>query len=109
LWSLGGSWEISRENFYSKNSAFPYLRIKATYGSSGNVNTSVSHFPTARYYVDNSTDMLIAQIKSVGNPSLRWEQVYTFNTGVDFASRNQRLQGSVDYYVKNASDLVGNN
>ena len=43
----------------------------------------------------------------MGNPSLRWEQVNTFNLGFDFGSRNRRLSGSLEYYVKKASDLIG--
>lgn len=106
LWSLGGNWNISQEEFY-KSELIPYLRLRATYGSSGNTNQSVSTFPTIRY--NNGTENKLPQgtILSAGNPSLRWERVNTFNTGIDFASKNDRIGGSVDYYIKNAEDLIG--
>src|SRR5690606_9999171 len=49
LWSVGGGWELSREGFYPWDAWLPYVRLRATYGISGNVNKRVTHFPTVRY------------------------------------------------------------
>lgn len=107
LWSIGGSWDMSQENFYQVT-WLPYLRLRATYGSSGNVNKSVSAFPTMRFTAqDIFTRLSYGRILSTGNPSLRWEQVNTFNLGIDFAGTGRRVDGSVEYYVKNAKDLIG--
>ncbi|MCX2680303.1 TonB-dependent receptor [Galbibacter sp. EGI 63066] len=40
------------------------------------------------------------------NPDLKWEQTSQLNVGVDFGFFNQRLSGSVDYYIKNTEDLL---
>src|SRR3546814_12012664 len=48
LWSVGASWEISREPFYRLNSV-PYLRLRSTYGFSGNIDPSMSALTTIRY------------------------------------------------------------
>ncbi|WP_316818954.1 SusC/RagA family TonB-linked outer membrane protein [Pedobacter nyackensis] len=106
LWSLGGNWNISQEKFYHSE-LIPYLRLRTTYGSSGNTNQSVSTFPTIRYNTGTENKLPNGTIVSAGNPSLRWERVNTLNTGVDFASKNDRISGSLDYYVKNAEDLIG--
>ncbi|MBE9599846.1 SusC/RagA family TonB-linked outer membrane protein [Pedobacter sp. MC2016-24] len=106
LWSAGVSWELSKEKFYSL-SAIPYLRLRATYGSSGNVNPNVSAFPVASYIPDLRTGLPAASLIGAGNPNLRWETVKTTNLGMDFALLNQRLKGSMEYYIKNASDLIG--
>ncbi|SDE94661.1 TonB-linked outer membrane protein, SusC/RagA family [Mucilaginibacter pineti] len=106
LWSIGSSWELSKEPFYQLK-WLPYLRLRATYGSSGNVNTSVSAFPTALYNTDAITGLPNASLTSAGNPDLRWEQVKTFNAGIDFALSNRRIEGSIEFYNKNASDLIG--
>jgi len=107
LWSIGGSWEPAREAFYAWG-WLPYLRIRATYGRSGNVNKSVSVFPTIVHFgPDWISGLQSAQLTSIGNPSLRWEQVSTVNFGADFRSKNQRVSGSVEFYRKIAKDLIG--
>src|SRR5690606_14503812 len=92
LWSIGGSWEASKEAFYGVSGWFPYLRLRATYGSAGNVNKQVSVFPTVSYSSDSNTGLATARVRNVGNPSLRWEQVKTVNVAVDFALFNRRIQ-----------------
>src|SRR5690606_6535874 len=100
LWSMGGSWNMSREAFYGLSDFLPYLRLRATYGGAGNVNKQVSVFPVVRFTTNSATGLPVANVQSVGNPSRRWEQVNTLNLGLDFASRNNRIQGSVEYYKK---------
>jgi hypothetical protein len=41
------------------------------------------------------------------NKSLRWERTATTNIGIDFSVLNNRISGSVDYYNRNTSDLLG--
>ncbi len=107
LWSVGASWEASKEGFYSVE-WLPYLRLRTTYGSSGNVNSSVSAFPVMRNMgIESITSFPYANLLSIGNPSLRWEQVNTLNLGVDFGSKNRRIAGSLEYYIKDAQDLIG--
>lgn len=106
LWSVGGSWEASKESFYHID-WLPYMRLRATYGSSGNVNKQVSVYPTVSFSIGSFTNLRTAQLTSAGNPSLRWEQVNTLNLAVDFAAKNRRINGTVDYYVKHAEDLIG--
>lgn len=107
LWSIGGSWVISAEE-WSKFSTIEYLRLRTTYGSAGNVNKDVSVYPTIRHLSsDPTTGMPSAFITSVGNPSLRWEQVRTFNIGWDTRMLDGRLSIGIDYYAKTAKDLIG--
>src|SRR3546814_9857020 len=84
-----------------------YLRLRATYGSSGNVNKLVSVYPTVAYTTDFLSGLQTARILSAGNPSLRWEQVNTLNLALDFATKSHRISGSLDYYIKDAEDLIG--
>jgi len=108
LWSIGGSWEVSKEPFY-RMKRLPYLRIRSTYGSAGNIDKSQSYYPTISVGTDGRTGLNNAVLSSPGNPSLRWEQVKTWNLGVDWALVNRRISGSIEYYRKHASDLLGNN
>lgn len=106
LWSAGLSWRVSDELFY-KIAWLPYLKLRATYGYSGNVDKSVTAFTTVSYGTDFTTDLRSATVRSPGNPNLRWEKVAIMNFGVDFNVLNDRIQGSLEYYQKNSSDLLG--
>jgi TonB-linked outer membrane protein, SusC/RagA family len=106
LWSIGGSWDISKERFYPIAAYVPYVRIRSTYGIAGNVNKSVTHFPTIQYS-SASTVLNMATLTSVGNPSLRWEKVSTLNLGLDWRAFGNRVSGSVEAYFKKGADLIG--
>lgn len=108
LWSLGGSWEITKERFF-KHSPMHYLRVRTTYGSAGNIDKSQSHYPTISLGTNSITDLPQATLQHPGNPSLRWEQVNTFNIGIDWGFLSNRLRGSVEYYNKHAKHLLGDN
>ena len=107
LWSIGASWEMSKEDWF-RSPVLNYLRLRSTFGRAGNVNKNVSALPTIQYfgYTEYDQGMPIALIRSVGNPSLRWEQVNTLNFGLDFRLWD-RISGNLDYYLKDASNLVG--
>ncbi|MCY4780785.1 SusC/RagA family TonB-linked outer membrane protein [Sphingobacterium sp. UT-1RO-CII-1] len=107
LWSVGGSWDVSKEDFYAVD-WLPYLRLRTTYGSAGNVNKSVSAYPTISMSGTlYDTDLYMAYVRSVGNPSLRWERVNTLNLAVDYKLKSNRLAGTVEYYAKWSHDLIG--
>lgn len=105
LWSSGLSWNIAKEKFYHLE-AVPYLKVRATYGYSGNVDpgksavTTISYSGTSIY-----TNSPYSQVSNFANPDLRWEKIRTINFGLDFRSKNDRLYGSIDYYLKAATDL----
>lgn len=107
LWSLGGSWDVGREDFYGLD-WMPYLRMRATYGSAGNIDKSQSHFPTIRISTNSITNLMQATLTS-GNPSLRWEQVNTGNLAMDWRMFSNRFSGSLEYYNKHAKHLLGDN
>lgn len=108
LWSTGVSWDIGREKFWG-SSPFDYLRMRLTYGTSGNIDpaktalTTILYVPNALY-----TNYNYAIINKIANPSLRWEKVATTNWGFDFSLHNGTIKGSIDYYRKKGTDLFGN-
>lgn len=108
LWSVGGAWLISQENFYSAK-WMDRLRFRLSYGYNGNVNQRESVYPIVSYMVDTYTQQLSGKLQNIGNPSLRWEKVSNLNAALDFSLLGSRISGSVEWYTKNASDLIGNN
>ncbi|WP_270089139.1 SusC/RagA family TonB-linked outer membrane protein [Sphingobacterium sp. SYP-B4668] len=109
LWSVGGSWLLSEERSYPFGKSLPHLKLRATYGLSGNVNRSITHFPVVRFTTDQESGNTAASLTSVGNPSLKWEEVRTLNLAVDIGTRGNRIKGSVEFYKKWGNDLIGDN
>lgn len=108
LWSVGASWNIASEDFYKFN-LLPKLKLRVTYGYSGNVVTGVPAYAVVTYLGSNGiTGLPSAQTSNPPNPDLRWEKVGLTNIGVDFGSKNNRLTGSIEYFDKQATDLVIN-
>lgn len=107
LWSAGLAWVVSSEEFM-KEAPLSYLRLRITYGSSGNVNKSLSAKTTAAFSPTDFFSLLpYATIQNPPNPTLRWEKVKMLNFGIDFEPRNGRVGGSLEYYRKRGLDLFG--
>ncbi|MDB5277300.1 MAG: SusC/RagA family TonB-linked outer membrane protein [Ferruginibacter sp.] len=107
LWSVGAGWKISGENFYNSE-LVNYLKLRVSYGYSGNVDLSKTALPVARYVAnDRNTNYPYSRIQVLNNPDLRWEQSRQLNTGLDFALKSNVLSGSVDWYSKWGTDLYG--
>lgn len=107
LWSAGASWDISKEPIYHFGT-IPYLRMRATYGSSGNVDPSLSAVTTIHYSSINPyTQTPFAETDKFYNPDLRWEKSKQLNIGIDFKLRDGRIWGSLEYYRKKGTDLYG--
>lgn len=47
-----------------------------------------------------ATDMKYLMMDRLANPGLQWEKTESFNIGLDFAVLDNRLSGSIDYYLK---------
>jgi len=108
LWSVGGSWKTSAEPFY-KLSWLPYVRFRMTYGSNGNISRLATAFATIKFLTGGASSIPAnaASIQSLPNSSLRWEQVKILNLGMDFESKNNRIAGTLEFYTKHATDLMG--
>lgn len=107
LYSVGVSWDISKEPFY-KVSFLPYLRIRVTDGYNGNLSKSLSAYTTAGSGSINIYNAPTQIIINPPNPSLSWEKVNVMNAALDFGTVNNRLSGSIEFYIKNGQNLLGN-
>ena len=108
FWSVGGLWEISKENFYKVN-WLPYLKLRGSYGFNGNIDPGMVAVSTIAYDIDNSryTGTSMARFDNYYNPKLRWETSRMINMALDFATRNNRITGSVEYFTKKGTNLFG--
>lgn len=108
LWSAGLAWMPGQEKFYHLT-WLPYLKLRVTYGFNGNVDKSLSAYTTASYLPADLSllNAPFAYILNPPNPDLKWERDKVVNWAVDFGTKNNRISGSLEYYIKNGYDLIG--
>lgn len=91
LGSIGGGWIISEEKF-AQSPKMPFLKLRATYGFSGNVDKSLSSDVTAQYasfqFYDVLPQMRAAILVNPPNPDLRWEKIRMSNLAMDWETQN---------------------
>lgn len=107
LWSVGGSWRISNEDFMKNASWIDNLSLRATYGLSGNVAKTVGPFLQARSTFNAEAGATATEILYPPNKTLRWEKTAVTNIGLDFGVLKNRISGSVDVYNRKSTDLLG--
>ena len=107
-YSLGGKWQIARENFMKDVSWINDLGMRFTYGVAGNSPYlgAGSNFDILRVTTNNTTGNAL-YVSTVANDKLTWEATHTYNLGFDFAIFKSRLSGSLDLYQKNTTDMLG--
>lgn len=110
LWSVGVMYNLHNERYMKPVSWVDRLTFRATYGQNGNACSSVSARTTISTDMsspDYATGIYYGEITDFGNPTLRWEKTSTTNIGLDFALFGNHLFGSIDYYNKKGSDILG--
>lgn len=107
LWSVGASWNISNEAFMKPVEWVDMLKLRLTYGITGNVDQSSSPYLLGSYLNSYYTNSSLTAILNPPNSSLRWEKTSTFNFGIDYMFI-KKLKGSFDVYRRYSSDLLVN-
>ncbi len=105
-------WVVSEEPFFNQIAdVMNYMKVRASYGQSG--NRTVGRYQTMAKvgggynYVDASGASIYTQsITSLASPSLKWETTTGVNLGIDFGFLNSRINGSINYYNNNTSNLL---
>jgi iron complex outermembrane receptor protein len=100
--SVAGAWNISNEDFLRNSKTFSNLKLRASWGQTGN-----QEFPAG-------ASQLRVGIGLNGNQSiinfrqddLKWETNTTTNIGIDFGFMDQRLTGTVDWFNRSTEDLI---
>lgn len=105
LWSVGLSYVIPTD----KANWIDRLSVRGTYGINGNVAKKVGPYMISETDSDPNYDTgeTQAYITSAPNSGLRWEKTKVINIGTDFNLWSGRLSGSVDFYNKKTTDLLG--
>lgn len=102
-------WNISKEAFMQDARFIDNLKLRASYGKTGNEAISVYKTITTDNTVQqpfNGVTTVGVTANNLGNNDLHWESTKTLNLGLDFGLFNSRIQGSVDFYKNNTYDLL---
>lgn len=107
--SVSAGWRINDENFLKEVNWINDLKLRASWGKSG--NSAISPYQTLNAlekttfaYNENPAYGYYPSI--LANKNLTWETTATVNVGIDFSFWRGRLSGSVDYYNADTKDLL---
>jgi TonB-dependent starch-binding outer membrane protein SusC len=111
--SASAMWNITGEDFMSNASVLNNLRLRAGVGLTGNQEfrnyLGIQYYESAGNTLNFETgeDAILFRFAHDANPNLKWEENFEVNIGVDYGLFNDRISGSVEYFVKNTYDLLG--
>lgn len=110
--AIAGAWRISQEQFLKNNNVLTDLKIRASYGVTGNQDGlgDYSYIPSYSLSNNNSlyplgTTYYNMYTPAAYNTAFKWEQTTSTNLGVDFGFLNNRISGSIEVYNKSISNL----
>ena len=99
--SVSGGWIISKESFMEKVDWISNLKLRASWGQSGN-----QEIPDHAYETLVSTSGGVVNIIRYGNPDLKWETTTQTNFGLDISILKDKLSLTTDYFVKKTTDIL---
>jgi TonB-dependent starch-binding outer membrane protein SusC len=106
-------WSMEKEKFMKSIKWLNQLKIRASYGVSGNqeignYHSQIIYKPTGQS-INPETGQTVVTFSPAwnANPDLKWEQTAEVNLGIDFAILNERISGTIEAYHKKTSDLLG--
>jgi len=106
--SLAFGWKISNESFLADNRKLSNLKLRASYGLTG--NQAIGPYESlATYRVQPPGEVGGAfgvDLAREANPDLKWETSYQTNIGVDVGLFENRISFSADYYNIDTKDLL---
>ncbi|NOT51656.1 MAG: SusC/RagA family TonB-linked outer membrane protein [Chitinophagaceae bacterium] len=108
FFSVGATWEASREAFIQNIKFINTLRVRASYGSTANAS-NFGNYPYQATYGAGTYSGINTQVSTYpGNPNLKWETTYILNFGLDFEFLKRRIYGDLNWYDKRTKDLLVN-
>lgn len=102
--SVSAGWRIGQEAFLKDNRVISELKLRSSYGLSGNQEVGFFNSLNALIPADYS-DYAGVRIGILGNPNFTWERTKQFDAGLDLGLMNDRLLITTDVYVRNTTNL----
>jgi TonB-linked SusC/RagA family outer membrane protein len=99
--SVSGAWVISKEKFMEKADWISNLKLRASWGQSGNQEIPNNAYQTLVTQTDGNVI-----ITRYGNPDLKWETTTQTDFGVDLSILKNKLTFTADYFDKTTDDIL---
>ena len=107
FWSVGGAWNVDQESFFTNVSDYiNSLKIRGSYGTTGNANISNYGWRQTFGYGGNYNGLPGGTFNSIGNDILTWETNKQLDIGADIGVWQNRVNVTVDYYKRVSSNLL---
>ena len=110
--SVALAWRVSDEDFIADLGAIDNLKIRASYGLTGNQGidpySTLATLSTGSTAILNGIPAVGARQGSLANPDLKWETTAQYDLGVEIGLFQSRLIAEVDFYYKKTEDLLLN-
>lgn len=110
---ISAGWRISEENFIRDNSpAIDNLKLRVSWGQSGNDNTGNFQFltgytyPSTNYILGNNIVTNGMVDTGVPNPNITWEESEMFNLGIDLSLWNRSLEMEADVFYRKRGGIL---
>lgn len=112
--SVALAWNLSEEPFLKDVDAVTNLKIRASYGVTGQQDGIGNYNYLPAYYTGTDSNQYIGQdgnYIATYKPSsyvgdLKWETTRSWNAGFDFGFLDDRITGSFDWYTRKTNDLL---
>ncbi len=108
FWSVGGAWNMHKENFLDNADFITNLKLRASYGVTGNASIGLNLYQALLGYDSDYNGEGASYPSSIGNQDLTWETSNTVDVGIDFGLFKNRVNGSFAYYRRESKDLLLN-
>ena len=107
--SIAGAWKISEESFMQDQSFFRDLKLRASYGKSG--NQAIDPYRTLGVLTEANTTLNGAEVPGLtlgrpSNPNLKWETTTSLDIALEASMFGGRLFTEFNYYQKETNDLL---
>ncbi len=104
--SVGAAWNMDREKFLENIKSIDMLRMRCSYGLSGNSSIGINEYQAFLNYDANYNNKGAIYPGQLGNENLTWEKNRTLDAGVDYSFFGSKLYGSLGYFHKKTFDLL---
>jgi TonB-linked SusC/RagA family outer membrane protein len=110
--SAAVAWRASEEEFLKGNNVISNLKIRASYGQTGNseINTyaALSLLSSGYAAIINNTRVTGVGTNRLANPDLKWEKTAQTDVGVELGLLNNRISVEADAYYRKTTDMLLN-
>jgi len=106
FWSVGAAWNINQEDFFPSIKAVSNLKLRGSYGTTGNANIANYGWRRTFGYGSNYNGLPGGTFNTVGNDELTWENNNQLDIGLDAGFFSNRLGLVADYYHRVSDGLL---